>query len=87
MSSLVDSVLLAQSAYNQSSIAEWENELRSCAHIKSLDQTTSSRVADKNLLKCSKCDLKSNLWLCMVCGHLGCGRKNYDGSGGNGHAS
>lgn len=23
----------------------------------------------------------------MVCGHLGCGRKNYDGSGGNGHAS
>jgi len=23
----------------------------------------------------------------MICGHLGCGRKNYDGSGGNGHAS
>jgi ubiquitin carboxyl-terminal hydrolase 5/13 len=22
----------------------------------------------------------------MTCGHLGCGRKNYDGSGGNGHA-
>jgi ubiquitin carboxyl-terminal hydrolase 5/13 len=22
----------------------------------------------------------------MSCGHLGCGRKNYDGSGGNGHA-
>lgn len=32
-----------------------------------------------------KCDLKSNLWLCMQCGHLGCGRKNYDGSGGNHH--
>lgn len=22
----------------------------------------------------------------MTCGHLGCGRKNYDGSGGNNHA-
>ena len=22
----------------------------------------------------------------MICGHLGCGRKNYDGSGGNHHA-
>ena len=30
--------------------------------------------------------MSENLWLCMKCGHLGCGRKNYDGSGGNGHA-
>jgi ubiquitin carboxyl-terminal hydrolase 5/13 len=22
----------------------------------------------------------------MACGHLGCGRKNWDGSGGNNHA-
>lgn len=22
----------------------------------------------------------------MACGHLGCGRKNYDGTGGNNHA-
>ena len=22
----------------------------------------------------------------MTCGHLGCGRKNWDGSGGNNHA-
>ena len=34
---------------------------------------------------CGKCDLKSNLWLCLHCGHLGCGRKYYDGSGGNNH--
>ncbi len=34
---------------------------------------------------CAKCDLKSNLWLCLHCGHLGCGRKYYDGSGGNNH--
>lgn len=35
---------------------------------------------------CNRCDLKSNLWLCMSTGFLGCGRKNYDGSGGNNHA-
>ena len=35
---------------------------------------------------CGECDLSANLWLCMSCGHLGCGRKNWDGSGGNGHA-
>lgn len=74
VASLVDSVLLANSAYNQSSISEWELELKSCAHIKSLDQSHSSRIAEKNLASCGKCDLKANLWLCMTCGHLGCGR-------------
>ena len=36
--------------------------------------------------KCFGCDLSTNLWLCLCCGNLGCGRKNYDGTGGNGHA-
>ena len=35
---------------------------------------------------CGECELSSNLWLCLTCGHLACGRKNYDGTGGNGHA-
>ena len=26
------------------------------------------------------------MWLNLSDGHIGCGRKNYDGSGGNGHA-
>jgi len=35
---------------------------------------------------CSCCELKTNLWLCLTCGNLGCGRKNYlDNSGGNNH--
>jgi ubiquitin carboxyl-terminal hydrolase 5/13 len=38
------------------------------------------------LAHCSDCELNANLWLCLTCGHLGCGRKNYDGTGGNGHA-
>jgi uncharacterized UBP type Zn finger protein len=38
------------------------------------------------LAHCSKCDLKENLWLCLTCGALGCGRELYGGLGGNGHA-
>lgn len=32
------------------------------------------------------CDLTSNLWLNLSDGSLLCGRRNYDGTGGNGHA-
>ncbi len=35
---------------------------------------------------CTQCNLESNLWMCLTCGALGCGRKQFDGSGGNGHA-
>ena len=31
------------------------------------------------------CDLKENLWLCLQCGNLGCGREQYGGAGGNSH--
>lgn len=34
---------------------------------------------------CNKCDLSANLWLCLTCGNLGCGRRQFDGSGGNNH--
>jgi len=37
------------------------------------------------LAHCSKCNLKENLWLCLSCGFLGCGRQQYGGLGGNGH--
>lgn len=49
-------------------------------------QSTDKRIEAKYNAKCNDCTLSSNLWLCLVCGNLGCGRKNYDGSGGNNHA-
>lgn len=39
----------------------------------------------QGLAHCSKCDLKENLWLCLACGSLGCGRQQFGGTGGNGH--
>ena len=67
-------------------MAEWELELNTCAHTRELDQSlVTARINDKAMAHCAECDLKSNLWLCMHCGHLGCGRRYYDGSGGNNH--
>lgn len=43
-------------------------------------------IPDSYAETCSKCDLKNNLWKCLTCGALSCGRRQFDGSGGNGHA-
>ena len=31
------------------------------------------------------CELRENLWLCLQCGNLGCGRAQFGGIGGNSH--
>lgn len=36
--------------------------------------------------KCEECDLTTNLWLNLTDGSILCGRKFYDGTGGNNHA-
>ncbi|KAL0301128.1 UNVERIFIED_CONTAM: Ubiquitin carboxyl-terminal hydrolase 14 [Sesamum radiatum] len=36
--------------------------------------------------KCEKCDKTDNLWLNLTDGSILCGRRNWDGSGGNDHA-
>ena len=75
------------SALEAGAVAEWEMELKACKHTTELIQLADSpQLASKSLAKCNSCELSSNLWLCLTCGNLGCGRKNYDGSGGNNHA-
>ncbi len=83
---MVKSVMDANSAFSQDTVNQWELELVSCAHTKNLNQETSTKIAEMSKAHCGECDLQANLWLCMSCGHLGCGRKNYDGTGGNNHA-
>lgn len=87
VASMVDSILLANSAYNQGQICEWEEELKACPCTATLDQSLITKAIDaKNLAKCAECDLRTNLWLNLSDGVLGCGRRYYDGSGGNNHA-
>jgi ubiquitin carboxyl-terminal hydrolase 5/13 len=81
---LIDFMLQANSARFQTAVEGWEAELNSCHHTKSLVQQAVQILA-KSLATCSRCELMGNLWLCLTCGSLGCGRSNYDGSGGNNH--
>eukprot|EP01100_Stratorugosa_tubuloviscum_P005220 TRINITY_DN2361_c0_g2_i1.p1 TRINITY_DN2361_c0_g2~~TRINITY_DN2361_c0_g2_i1.p1 ORF type:complete len:865 (-),score=470.14 TRINITY_DN2361_c0_g2_i1:50-2644(-) len=36
--------------------------------------------------RCCQCDKTENLWLNLTDGSINCGRRNWDGTGGNGHA-
>jgi len=49
-------------------------------------QLDNGRKVPPNGWKCEKCDLRENLWLNLTDGAILCGRRNFDGSGGNNHA-
>ncbi|KAF8148726.1 hypothetical protein K438DRAFT_1733829 [Mycena galopus ATCC 62051] len=62
----------------------WEEEREACEHTLMLQQTAVDAIPASRLAHCVACELASNLWLCLTCGSLGCGRRQLDG--GNGHA-
>ncbi|ORE19494.1 ubiquitinyl hydrolase [Rhizopus microsporus] len=82
----VDAVLSALSSAKQSEVKAWEEVITPCEHTLCLSQEAPKKLEQQDLAHCAGCDLKENLWLCLVCGKLGCGRRQYDGSGGNNHA-
>ncbi|KAJ3215495.1 hypothetical protein HDU67_000353 [Dinochytrium kinnereticum] len=84
LKSVVEGVKNALSSKKQSDIKAWEEEIVSCDHIKNLKQGEPKKLQAQGS-HCNDCDISENLWLCMVCGNLGCGRQQYGGVGGNGH--
>ncbi|KAH8646629.1 ubiquitin carboxyl-terminal hydrolase 14 [Xylariales sp. PMI_506] len=81
---IVESILKANTFSRQEEVKAWEQDLTSCEHILLLQQQE-SRILQSDLGHCSKCDLRENLWLCLECGNLGCGRAQFGGVGGNSH--
>lgn len=86
LNDLVTSILNTITAEKQKEANDWELEINPCEHTLTLQQEENVKIASKMKATCNDCNLSSNLWLCLTCGNLACGRKNYDGSGGNGHA-
>lgn len=87
----MDAVLSAQTFARQSDIQTFSFDLHPCEHVLLLQQdpnTLSSEDSSIRLKQCNKCDLQGNLWLCLQCGNVACGRKQFGGQGlpGNGHA-
>ncbi|RHZ45258.1 hypothetical protein Glove_682g45 [Diversispora epigaea] len=82
---VIDAVMKSVSAARKSEIKAWEEEITECEHTRNLIQNSPKALESKALAHCNNCELKENLWLCLVCGNLGCGRQQFGGVGGNGH--
>jgi ubiquitin carboxyl-terminal hydrolase 5/13 len=82
---VVEGVLKANTFARQEEVKAWEQELTACEHTLCLEQEAPRQIDAQGLGQCSNCDLKENLWLCLSCGNLGCGRPQFGGIGGNGH--
>ncbi|KAG7665525.1 ubp14 [[Candida] subhashii] len=82
--SLIDEILAANSSNTQDEIQTWQQEIHPCEHSLTIPPTEVEAV---DLSKCHDCDLKENLWICLYCGSLGCGRQQFGSDlKGNGHA-
>ncbi|TPP59242.1 Ubiquitinyl hydrolase 1 [Fasciola gigantica] len=71
-----------------SGVEAWEEENMRLisSHAMNLKQLDNGvRIAPSGW-KCSQCDLKENLWLNLTDGAINCGRRFWDGTGGNNHA-
>ncbi|KAF2876802.1 hypothetical protein BDV95DRAFT_625943 [Massariosphaeria phaeospora] len=85
LSEVVDAVLKANTFARQEEVKAWEQELTGCEHTLCLEQDAPRQKESQSLGRCSECDFKENLWLCLACGNLGCGRAQFGGIGGNSH--
>ncbi|BGP37934.1 ubiquitin C-terminal hydrolase Ubp14 [Rhodotorula kratochvilovae] len=88
LNGLVAAVLSSMSSAQKSEVKAWEEEIVPCSHTRELVQPEPKKLEPAGLASCAVdgCGLTSNLWLCLVCGALGCGRQQFGGGGGNGHA-
>lgn len=65
----------------------WDGEIRKESKIAmNLKQLDNKKLIPSSGWKCERCDLTENLWLNLTDGAILCGRRNFDGSGGNNHA-
>jgi len=87
----VAGIRTAVSANKQAAIdaaqGSWDGEaLVISKYAENLQQVENPPKVTPTGWKCEACDLTENLWMNLTDGQIGCGRKFFDGSGGNNHA-
>jgi ubiquitin carboxyl-terminal hydrolase 5/13 len=83
----VDGVLAAVGAERKEQVASWTADKRHVSvFATSLQQLKTGVRVPPTGWKCAKCDKTENLWLNLTDGMILCGRRNWDGTGGNNHA-
>ncbi|KAH0538106.1 hypothetical protein FGG08_005268 [Glutinoglossum americanum] len=85
LSSVIEGAMNALTFARQEEVKAWELELTPCEHTLYLEGEAARQIESQDLGHCSMCDLKSNLWLCLHCGNLGCGRSQFGAVEGNSH--
>ncbi|KAF4629358.1 hypothetical protein G7Y89_g8791 [Cudoniella acicularis] len=85
LSKVVEGVMRANTFARQEEVKAWEQEYTSCEHILTLQQEAPRQIESQLLGHCSLCELQENLWLCLQCGNLGCGRAQFGGVSGHSH--
>ncbi|KAF3492046.1 ubiquitin carboxyl-terminal hydrolase 14 [Arthroderma uncinatum] len=83
---VVDKLMQAPTFSRKEEVKAWEQELTPCEHTLTLEQGSNQGIRIREPSKCYGCDLQENLWLCLECGTVGCGRAQFGGVGGNSHA-
>lgn len=82
----IAAVVSHQGAALVADMVAWQEQRVVSKHALNLLQLDNGVKIPPNGWQCSMCDLTENLWLNLTDGTLLCGRKYFDGSGGNGHA-
>ena len=85
-----DSIIAHCGFHETTETAAWREELRESRYARDLKQepaTDETKVSpDPRDWRCAESGESSNLWLNLGTGHIGSGRRHWDGSGGNGAA-
>jgi len=79
-------VIAHQGASMQENVQAWEEKRIVSKYALNLQQLDNGVKIPPSGWKCALCDLTQNLWLNLTDGTILCGRKFWDGSGGNNHA-
>ncbi|KAI3466170.1 hypothetical protein Pfo_022833 [Paulownia fortunei] len=83
----VDAVIMNVGAEKKEQVAAWTADTKVISkHAVELKQLDNGVIVPPSGWKCEKCDKTDNLWLNLTDGSILCGRRNWDGSGGNDHA-
>jgi len=89
VSQTANNVIAFSSAGQQDQNNQWEGDVRvNSKHSDTLTQLSNGVQVAPGPWKCSiaGCDKTDNLWMNLTCGTIFCGRKYFDGTGGNNHA-
>lgn len=82
----LNAVIKFDSAATKEQVTRWEEKLEETVHSDNLVQLEATQNIPLGEAKCEGCELTTNLWFNLSDGYIGCGRRNWDGSGGNNHA-